>query len=296
MGLLDNLKKGAKSVGETVISQAKARYATAKVEAERRRLILDIKIKILDRFEFNQLKKICRDYGIGEPQPYHIDAYGKKTKVALNRTHYIDYIIEKLKLDQIKSFADKNKIEIWDIIKEYDVSKVNVTVVEGTPAHEAVDEAKVSEPKVTSIEIKRQDEFDSILDDIETNFEPEDVRDENEFEKQLFQFLKIKYQGSVDRQVNTAQGRIDIVIDNKYAIELKIADNKGTLRALLGQLIVYKKVYKNLAVILLDIGKMSRSEMKEYVNDYENLDVKVKIVEGILKRHKGSSKQINIKF
>jgi hypothetical protein len=297
MGFLDDFKKGAKDLGTAALNQAKVQYSAAKAEADRRRLVMDTKRKILDRFEFNDLKKICRDYGIGEPSPYETDFDGKKRKITLTRSHYADYVINRLKLDQIKNFADKNKIKIWDIVKDYEnVSAVNVTVVEGASAQEPVEETKPSETKVTSIEIKRQDEFDAILDDIENNFEPEDVRDENEFEKQLFQFLKIKYPDRVDRQISTPQGKIDIVIDNKYAVELKIADGKGTLSGLVGQLVRYKKIYKNLATILLDVGKMSRSEMKEYITDYENLGVKVKIVEGILKKRKGSSKQINIKF
>ncbi len=131
---------------------------------------------------------------------------------------------------------------------------------------------------------------------IEQGFEPEDVRDENDFEKQLMQFLKIKYPDRIKRQVDTPKGKIDIIIDNRYAIELKIADGKGKLRDLLGQVHSYKKVYSEVAVILLDVGKMSHSEIKEYVDDYENLGVKTIIIEGILRRKKGKSKQISIKF
>ena len=55
-------------------------------------------------------------------------------------------------------------------------------------------------------------------------------------------------------------------------------------------------MFNNVAVILLDIGKMSRSEIKEYVNDYENFEVKTLVLDGILKKRGKGKKQINIKF
>jgi len=274
-----------KKVGETLKETGKS----ISEEIKRRQEIAQTKRQILNRFEMVDLRKICKDYGIGEPLPYEQNPItGERYKRTITREHFINRIMDRLTLDQIKNFSDKHRIKIWDILKKgKKISK---------PTSQEIYEPKEPEKNVTTIEVKRQSEFDSILESIEQGFEPEDVRDENDFEKQLMQFLKIKYPDRIKRQVDTPKGKIDIIIDNRYAIELKIADGKGKLRDLLGQVHSYKKVYSEVAVILLDVGKMSHSEIKEYVDDYENLGVKTIIIEGILRRKKGKSKQISIKF
>jgi len=258
-------------------------------EIKKRQEIAQTKRQILNRFEMADLKKICKDYGIGEPLPYEENPItGERYRRTVTREHFINRVMDRLTLDQIKNFSEKHRIKIWDILKEE--RKIS------EPIATTVKKPEEPEKKVTTIEVKRQSEFDSILESIEEGFEPEDVRDENDFEKQLTQFLKIKYPDRIKRQVDTPKGKIDIVIDNRYAIELKIADGKGKLRDLVGQVNSYKKVYSEVAVILLDVGKMSHSEIKEYIDDYENLGVKAIILEGVLRRKKGKSKQINIKF
>ena len=260
------------------------------IELQRRENILKTKKQILDRFEMNELKKICKDFGIGEPLPYEEDMFGgKRYKRTVTREHFIYLIINKLTLDQLKNFCDKNRIKIFDLTRE------SKPVISSVPHTEKIQKNLEQEKNITTIEVKRQSEFDSILESIEKSFEPEDVRDENDFEKQLTQFLKIKYPERIKRQVETSKGKIDLIIDNKYAIELKIADGKGKLRDLVDQAHSYKKVFNNVAIILLDVGKISHSEIKEYVEDYEGIGVKTIILEGILRRRKGKSKQITIR-
>lgn len=223
----------------------------------------------------NDLKRICRDYGIGEPSPYWVDPLtGEKSRITITRDHYVDWIIDRLSLEQIKNFCDKRKIKIWDILEEK-VSKPTPSITE-----------VAKEPTTTESEIVEQaaqmdikSDLDSILDSIK-GFEPEPVRDEEDFEKQLFQFLKLKYPNQVERQVETREGKIDIVINGIYALELKIADSRGKLRDLIGQLYSYKKVYDNVSVVLLDIGKMSYHEIKKYADDYRGLGVKTVILSG----------------
>jgi len=273
----DFIKQGVKNISDDI---------------KKRQEIAQTKRQILNRYEMNDLKKICRDYGIGEPLPYEENPIsGEKYKRTVTREDFINHVMDRLTLDQIKTFSVKNRIKIWDILKE-EKSVVSETL----KSEKAKETTEEPEQKVTTIEVKSQSEFDSILESIENEFEPEDIRDENDFEKQLTQFLKIKYPGRVRRQVETSKGKIDLVIDEKYAIELKIADGKGKLRDLVGQVYNYKKVFNDVAVILLDVGKIPHSEIKEYIDDYERLGVKTLIIEGVLRRREGKFKQINIKF
>ena len=271
----DFVKKGTETISE---------------EIKKRQELSQTKKRILGRFEMNDLKKISKDYGVGEPSSYEEDLYGEKSRRVVTREHYIDRIMDILTLDQIKNFADKNRIKIQDLLKE-EKSSVNIEYKE----EKNFDTAQ-QEPKVTTIEVKRQGEFDTILEYIEEQFEPEDVRDENDFEKQLTIFLKSKYPDRIKRQVETSKGKIDIVIDNKYAIELKIADSKGKLRDLVGQALWYKKEFDNVAIILLDVSKLPRSQIKEYIDEYEKQGVKTKVLDGILKKRKSKGKQINLRL
>ena len=199
MGFWDKVGSSIKEVSKNISEDIKKRQE-----------IKQIKKQILDRFEVNELKKICKDYGIGEPLPHTENPLnGEKYKRVVTREHFIDRIINHLTLDQIKNFCEKNRIKIYDILKDEKITSSKTIVSEKNQDEEA---------KVTTIEVKRQSEFDSILEEIKDNFEPEDVRDENDFEKQLTQFLKIKYPDKIRRQVDTPKGKIDLVIDNKYAI------------------------------------------------------------------------------
>jgi hypothetical protein len=94
-------------------------------------------------------------------------------------------------------------------------------------------------------------------------------------------------------EVASRKGKIDIVIDDKYAIELKIANSISNLRNLIGQIHDYLKVYNDLAVIILDVGDLSRSDINDYVDDYQELGTKVIVLAGVLKRRKRRSRQFN---
>ena len=108
MSFWKNLGVSIKKTAEAIAEEIKTRQEIA-----------HIKRRILDRFEMKYLKKICRDYGIEEPSPYEADFItGKKYKRTLTREDYIIRIINKLTLEQIKNFANKHRIDIWDIIKE----------------------------------------------------------------------------------------------------------------------------------------------------------------------------------
>lgn len=274
MGILEKIGGSFKKVGKALAEEIKTRQEISRT-----------KRRILDMFEMKDLKNICKYYGIGEPSPYEEDFLtGEKYKKKITREDYIDWIVDKLTLEQIKNFCDKHRIRIDDITKKEAVKPETI---------EKREESREVAP--TQIEFPTN-KFDSILNSIEQEFEPEDVRDENDFEKQLTQFLKIKFPNRVERQVDTPKGKVDIVIDNRYAIELKIADNKGKLRDLVGQVYSYKKIYNEVAVVLLDIGRMSPSEIKEYVDDYDKLGVKTIVLKGILKPRGKKTKQISIQF
>ena len=80
-------------------------------EIKRRQAVTRAKTRILDKFEMQQLKGICKAYGIGEPSPFEEDPIsGKRKKRTLSGSDYKDYIFNNLKLSQIKEYADRNRM------------------------------------------------------------------------------------------------------------------------------------------------------------------------------------------
>jgi len=326
MGLGDILKK----VGDAASSMAEEKRQNDKLRDFKQSIIEKLStnqiinivdyygVKLTDPEDSVNLNKyfiFSKDYGKFDTP--------KKKKFVPRRDDYTNALMEKVRVDDIidycrkrgfreietlvrgrKEYMDKNCIDASgkklpiiekEIIKDFEASQKEVTH-EQTESTSQMPNNEVTEKTITSVEIKTQNEFDSILETIDEQFEPEDVRDENDFEKQLTQFLKIKYPNRVKRQVDTPKGKIDILIDEKYAFELKIADNKLKLRDLIGQVGSYKKIYNDVSVILLDAQKMNHSEIQEFLDDYNKIGVKTVVKDGVLKRRQFRSKRININF
>ena len=73
---------------------------------------LQAKHKLLDRFEPEQLKQLCMDILGREPDPEYFEesGTGKQVELPQYKNDYIHFIIEELRLSQIKDYALKNKI------------------------------------------------------------------------------------------------------------------------------------------------------------------------------------------
>lgn len=77
-------------------------------------------------------------------------------------------------------------------------------------------------------------------------FKPEVVRNEEDFEKQLLSYLRGRFEDNpffknyrIERQVRVGNYRIDLVVNDRYGIELKIADKEKKLQELIGQAVMY---------------------------------------------------------
>ncbi|MBI3622753.1 hypothetical protein HY212_01560 [Candidatus Pacearchaeota archaeon] len=73
---------------------------------------LPAKDNLLNKFELDQLKQLCIDILGREPEPEYFEEKetGKQIELPQYRNDYIHFIIEELRLSQIKDYAIKNKI------------------------------------------------------------------------------------------------------------------------------------------------------------------------------------------
>ena len=126
--------------------------------------------------------------------------------------------------------------------------------------------------------------MDSIILKLEKGFEPEKVYDEKELQNLLRSFLQQAFpKAKVEREVSLKQVRdsVDILIDGKYAIEVKIPNSRTELRNLSAQLEEYQEEFpKIIAFILNNEEKDLDDDIEYYTERYKSklgIDSVVKI-------------------
>jgi len=137
-----------------------------------------------------------------------------------------------------------------------------------------------------------------IINTIQNEFEPDPSTDEKELQGNLNQFLKMKYPGKkIEREVDSRVGKLDFVIDGKYAIELKLVKNSSTLRNLIGQLEEYQEVYRQIAVLLLNIIEISDIEKINYYKErYAAKGIPTMVVKGRTRKPSGGLKKLKLEL
>ena len=116
-------------------------------------------------------------------------------------------------------------------------------------------------------------DFESMINAIESDFEPEKITDEEHLQAQLSIFLKAKFPNAiVEREIKTAHGdRIDVLVDGKFAFELKVPDERVKLRNLMAQLEEYKEQYNDVCAVILDNQNLNLSDtIREYAERYQS--------------------------
>lgn len=249
------------------------------------------KVSILMKLKMNHLKTICAAESLDCP----------KTR---RKDELANYLAENLDLEEVKNWAwryktaSKDEIKafreveksLWDEFEEFKVEKLkelNITVDDSEDGysfdHEELEEQPYMEDEVSG-------ELD-ILDILE-DFQPETVRDEEDLEKQLYQFLRARLGSNVKRQYQVEDQKIDIAVGDSVGIEIKIAENRSKLQRLVGQILDYVEHFDEVIAVVLDIG--ANVDLERYIQKLKNLGAEVVVLHGDLRR-KGNTKEIIIK-
>lgn len=220
-------------------------------EQEKRRQKFENMVNsLLDRFEIPDLDEFLMKYLNNKPEP-EIEKdpeTGKITKTRPVRREYLDFVWKNLNendiaYEQLKNFALKKRI-----------------VPPSFFGNESDD-------------MYEKSDFEIIINAIKAGFEPEKITDEEHLEAQLMIFLKAKFPERKIRRQVTIQGndRLDILIDDKYAFELKVPKQRSDLRNLGAQLEEYKEMYPNVcSIIFEDITEENLSQdIRDYVDKYK---------------------------
>lgn len=245
MGFLTNIKKAYEEHREQ-------KQMELEEEEKQSREIEDL----LDKFEVPDLEKLCEnvigDFPESEIEEQEREVGEDKVEVTtiehdLTRQDYLGFIWEhledeKIKYKQLQDFALKNRIVSPSFFGDQSSSSSQVNY------------------------------FESIVNTIRDQFEPEKIDSEEHLEAQLMIFLKAKFSDrKISRQVEISPNeRLDILIDDKYAFELKVPDNRSVLRNLGAQIEEYSQKYPQIcAVIFEDTSRNLTNDINEYVDKYK---------------------------
>jgi predicted transcriptional regulator of viral defense system len=119
---------------------------------------------------------------------------------------------------------------------------------------------------------------------------------ENYLKDKLVKFLKLNLPANINVKSEeiTKFGVLDILVNNEFIIELKYADNVGTLERGISEIIRYRNFDKEIIVIILDTGKLSKDIFNKYSEYFKQAGAKVVIII----KAKGKRKRVdtNISF
>lgn len=234
-----------------IVGQIKTGYRQHEKKIEFEEKEMEKIDSLLDKFEYPDLEKLCERI-LGQKLEGRIEEdedTGRLVRKKPNRREYLDLIWENLKYDELK----------FSQIQDFALRERIVT-----PSFFGLQSSKEQEKK----------EFENILNMI-SKFEPEKVTLEKEhFQPQLFVFLKAKFPDKkIEREVPTKNNQefLDIVIDDKYVLELKVYQDRNHLRALGAQLEEYKEKYPYVCAVILDNENSDTSiaNIKEYTDKYK---------------------------
>ncbi len=203
--------------------------------------------RLLDKFEIPDFDKFLIRVLGKKPEPtIEEDENGRQHKINPGRRDYLAYIWmhlndEEINFQQLKDFAVKNKI-----------------IVPSFFGNE------------TDVETEKR-EFTELINAIKSNFEPERISNEEHLEAQLTIFLKAKFPNrKITRQMPIIGNDIlDILIDDKYAFELKVPQARADLRNLGAQLAEYQEKYPNICAIIFENNGNLSQDIADYIDKYK---------------------------
>ena len=204
---------------------------------------------LLDKFEIPDLDDFLMKYINNKPEPWKEkdEETGRMYTQRPSRKDYLEFTWnhienEEISHEQIKNYALKKRIV--------------------TPSFFGSDDDEQFD----------QTDFEAIINSIKIDFEPEAITNEEHLEAQLMVFLRAKFSNRKIRRQVTIQGRdiLDILVDDKYAFELKVPHARSDLRNLGGQLEEYQEQYPNLCAVIYDIVDSNLSQdISDYVDKYK---------------------------
>jgi len=247
MSFFDKLKDASKKAGAKI--QEEAKKQTDKMKDRRNAM------KMLKTLKKSDLIKFCDEYGV--------DFEKSMTKNEL--------------IDQINfgglSINTELVMDFFDSIKRKIPRQFSRSVVEDVEIEHEITRTETIRTEKVKTKIKRTTRTITKLRSHLEQFKPivtrKKVLKERELEAQMVQSLSAIFgPDKVNYQERARSGRVDIVVYDKYAIELKVINSPSQLTSMVGQVMKYSKEYDKVFLWMYDI----KSQLKtKDVNDFKKM-------------------------
>lgn len=316
---MDRAAKEAKYRAKALDIKREIAKAERKFREEVARKEFEVKREILSQLKMRQLEAVCAAKGIPTYRTKIVNGEERRYKIR-NKDELIDVVASHLTLEEVAEVAKRYKVKSRHVIQHFQKWLEEANEALGAfkeQKQRELDEYKVQlfgegARDVKTIELEEEtlsslggDESYEVytleagdyqpepdIVDILFDFEPETVRDEEDLEKQLYQYLKARLGSRVTRQYPAGDQKIDIAVDGRVGIEIKIAESRSKLQRLVGQVLDYVEYFDEVIAVILDVG--ANVDIDSYVKKLRGLGAEVVILEGDIKR-KGRSREIIIK-
>jgi len=211
----------------------------------------ELKKVLLSRFKVRQLDEVARRLGVS--------LRGARTKDGK-----VSVLAKHLSFEDAVKLAKRYKVRYKDVLEELDRFRAEL-------------ESRKAKVKLGG----RLEEIVNALIAAINEFRPEPVRDEEDLEKQLYQYLRAKFPKlPIKRQAKLGEYRIDLVV-GPCGIELKVPKSSTHLQRLIGQIRDYSQYLDCVIAVVLDAG-VTR-EISRYTDRLEEMGIIPVVIKGKLK-------------
>jgi len=225
--------------------------------------------EVLQKMEIPEIVNLCKNI-IGS-----VPSDGLKIENEKKFTTFTAPISRKDYSNFIQIFLDKEEIT-FDTIKNYLIK------------HRFTSERFFKQDNEEGVindggKFEQEISFEHIIKTIQNEFSPEKVFDESEFQNLLRHFLQTKFPNAeVRREVEMKnKDSIDILVNDKYAFELKIPNNRTELRNLKAQLEEYQEEYPDICAVIIDnTDKRLTQQIMEYTELYQKSKIYSIVIDG----------------
>lgn len=212
--------------------------------------------ELLNLMNTKQLRCLSKECGI----PLQIESlFG--TRTATSKKDMIE-VLESLNTSRIRKYS--TKIGLVGKPKKLKTKKKNQKI---SPKEIKTKIVKPKKQSKTALERKILRELKSFKPIKRGRFK------EKDFEDQLLIWLGARGFKNVKYQAQCKSGRVDILIEGKYAVELKLVSSPSALTSLIGQVFSYSKEFEKVFLIIYDVkGSIRPANIKELELNFKHMN------------------------
>jgi len=257
-------------------------------EIKWRNKVGEAKRELLSRFTLQQLRRIAASKGISL---VYKDPITGARKRLVTKPDIVRRLAARLRFKEIVNLAKKYGIAYFDVVQELERFRQELFEEERVERSEKEILEDIYRAEEQEDEGLR-DEYSEIIKLIE-EFRPVGVSREDDLKYQLYQWLSARLgMDAVRLEHPFEHGKVDILVRDSIAIELKIASNRQQLKNLVGEVATDKEYFGSVIAVIFDVGKNVGLEF--FVNQLKALGA-ITIVIPIQIRKRGRKREIIIK-